>query len=97
MADSISAKRFFVSGSVQGVGYRFFTQRVAAQIGVYGYVRNLFDERVEVYAVGTGEQLRALRIELKRGPRGASVEEVAEDAAEVLPEYANGFSIENER
>jgi acylphosphatase len=89
--------RFYVSGSVQGVGYRFFAQLVAARIGVHGYVRNLFDGRVEVYAMGTKEQLRALRIELKRGPRGASVEEVAEDAADVLPEYAKGFSIEYER
>jgi acylphosphatase len=96
VADSLEAKRFYVSGSVQGVGYRFFAQRVAAQVGVNGYVKNLFDGRVEVYTIGTGEQLRALRIELKRGPRGASVEEVAEDAAEMLPEFANEFSIEYE-
>ena len=94
MADSIGAKRFYVSGSVQGVGYRFFAELVAARLGVRGYVKNLFDGRVEVYAIGTGEQLRALRSELKRGPIGASVEEVAEDAAEIMAEYANGFSIE---
>lgn len=76
------------------MGYRFFAQLVAARLGVHGYVKNLFDGRVEVYAIGTGEQIRALRSELKRGPRGASVEEVGEDAAEMLPEYANGFSIE---
>jgi acylphosphatase len=96
VADSLEAKRFYVSGSVQGVGYRFFAQLVAARIGVNGYVKNLFDGRVEVYAIGTNEQLRALRSELRRGPRGASVEEVAEDAAEILPEFANGFSIEYE-
>jgi acylphosphatase len=89
--------RFYVSGGVQGVGYRFFTQRVAAQLRVNGYVRNLFDGRVEVYAIGSDEQMRALHAELKRGPRGASVEEVAEDFAEILPEYAKDFSIEYER
>ena len=93
MAESLEAKRFYVSGSVQGVGYRFFAQRVAVRLRVNGYVKNLFDGRVEVYAIGTSEQVRALRVELKRGPRGASVEEVAEDAAEMLPEYANDFSI----
>ncbi len=97
MTDSLEAKRFYVSGSVQGVGYRFFAQLVAARLGVHGYVKNLFDGRVEVYAIGTNEQLRALRSELKRGPRGAIVEEVGEDAAETIAEYANGFSIEYER
>jgi acylphosphatase len=97
VADSIRAMRFYVSGSVQGVGYRFFAQLVAARLGVHGYVKNLFDGRVEVYAMGTDEQLREMRRELKRGPRGASVEEVGEDAAEMLPEYSKGFSIEYER
>ncbi len=97
MVESIGAKRFYVSGSVQGVGYRFFAERVAARLGVNGYVKNLYDGRVEVYAIGTNEQLRALRSELKCGPRGASVNEVAEDAAEMLAEYGNAFSIEFER
>jgi acylphosphatase len=96
VADSLEAKRFYVSGSVQGVGYRFFAQRAAARIGVNGYVKNLFDGRVEVYAIGTGEQLRVLRVELKRGPRWAGVEEVVEDAAGMLREYSNDFSIEYE-
>jgi hypothetical protein len=46
------AKRFFVSGMVQGVGFRFFAERTAASLGVGGYVKNLFDGRVEVYAIG---------------------------------------------
>jgi acylphosphatase len=97
VAESIRAMRFYVSGEVQGVGYRFFAQLVAARTGVHGYVKNLFDGRVEVYAMGTEEQLRELRSELQRGPRGASVEGVAEDVAEILPEYSKEFSIEYER
>lgn len=81
---------------VQGVGYRFFTQRAAAKHGICGYAKNLYDGRVEVYAIGSAEQLRALRGDLKRGPFSASVEEVAEDDAEVLQQYASGFSIEHE-
>ena len=87
-----TAKRFYVSGIVQGVGYRFFARRAAAALGITGYVKNLMDGRVEVYAIGTLEQLRALRKELKRGPSAASVDEVAEDDAEILGEHTQEFS-----
>jgi len=90
------AKRFYVSGFVQGVGYRFFAQRIAGQLGISGYVKNLRDGRVEVYAIAPDEGLRELRRELRRGPRGATVEEVAEDDAELMSQYMNGFSIEHE-
>ena len=81
---------------VQGVGYRFFAQRVAERLGVAGYAKNLRDGRVEVYAIGTAEQLRELRGELERGPRHASVSGVAEEAAEVLSRWAGGFTIERD-
>lgn len=90
------AKRFYVSGFVQGVGYRFFAQRIAGQLGVSGYVKNLRDGRVEIYAIASDEELRELRRELRRGPRGATVEEVTEDDAELISQYMNGFSIEHE-
>ena len=64
MATEPLAKRFVVSGSVQGVGFRYFAERVALRLGVAGYVKNLPDGRVEVYAIGTAAQLDALRGEL---------------------------------
>jgi len=88
------ARRFYVSGRVQGVGYRFFACHAAEQQGVTGYARNLRDGRVEVYAIGTEGQLRALLAELRRGPRHASVEEVGEADAELLPQFASHFSID---
>jgi acylphosphatase len=88
------AKRFYVSGNVQGVGYRFFAERVANQLGLAGYVKNLFDGRVEVYAIGDGDRLGALKRELLSGPRMASVSAVIEAEAEFLPAFSNGFSIE---
>ena len=91
------AKRFFVSGGVQGVGFRYFVERTAASLGVNGYVRNLFDGRVEVYAIGNAEQMNALRTALRRGPRMASVENVEEIDADFLREHANVFSIENDQ
>jgi acylphosphatase len=90
------AKRFHVSGNVQGVGFRFFAERVANRLGVNGYVKNLFDGGVEVYAIGTEIQLNALKAELQRGPRMSSVDRVAESDAELLTEFSNGFSIERE-
>jgi len=68
---------------VQGVGFRYFTQRVAAELGLGGYVRNLDDGRVEVYAVGPEEKLSELAGRLHHGPRWAEVDGVDEQEAEV--------------
>ena len=65
------ARRYLIRGRVQGVGFRYFAQRVAADIGVNGYTRNLDDGRVEVYAVGGAEQLSELAGLLWKGPRWA--------------------------
>lgn len=92
--EQIIARRYFVSGVVQGVGFRYFSQGAAVNLGIAGYARNLSDGRVEVYAIGTKGQLKALRSLLERGPRMASVERVTEEDAEVTPQYASGFSIE---
>lgn len=68
---------------MQGVGFRYFTQRVAAELGLGGYVRNLDDGRVEVYAVGPEEKLSELAGRLHHGPRWAEVDGVDEQEAEV--------------
>jgi len=90
------AKRFFISGSVQGVGFRFFAKRTAASLGVGGYARNLFDGRVEVYAIGNAEQMDAIKSALSRGPRMAAVHKLDEFDAELLSGYADLFSIESD-
>jgi acylphosphatase len=96
VAVETQAKRFYVSGRVQGVGFRFFAERTASSLGVGGYVRNLFDGRVEVYAIGSADQMEALRNALQRGPRMAGVDRVDEHDADILREYANVFSIESD-
>jgi acylphosphatase len=90
------ARRFFISGLVQGVGFRFYAQRVADRHGVSGYVKNLRDGRVEVYAIGSAQQLDALRNDLERGPQMASVDRVEEDDATIEPRYLDGFQIERD-
>ena len=76
---------------MQGVGYRYFAEQAAARAGVSGYVRNLDDGRVEVYAVGSKDQLAALAGELRKGPRWADVRGV--DEAEAADEDCHGFRI----
>jgi acylphosphatase len=77
------ASRFFVRGRVQGVGFRYFAQRAASQLGLAGYVRNLDDGSVEVYAVGPAEQLAELAGYLQKGPRWAEVRGVEQQDAAV--------------
>ena len=78
------------------MGFRYFVERTAASLSVGGFVRNLFDGRVEVYALGNAAQIEALRNALRRGPRMAAVHRVDELDAELLENYANAFSIESD-
>ncbi len=80
---------------VQGVGYRFFAQDAAERLGLSGYVRNLRDGRVEVYAIGGAEQLAEFCAALQRGPSMARVAHVAEERAQLDERYAGEFVIEH--
>jgi acylphosphatase len=92
----MTAKRYFISGEVQGVGYRFFAVRMAQRLGIAGFVRNLRDGRVEVYAIADAEQHEDLRHALEHGPNMARVASVIDQDAETLPRYSDGFAIEEE-
>lgn len=72
------ARRFLISGEVQGVGFRFFAQRVAARHQVVGYVKNLNDGRVEALAEGPVLSVEAFKHELATGPRFSSVDHIEE-------------------
>jgi acylphosphatase len=85
------AARFFVTGRVQGVGFRFFAVAEAERLGLSGYVRNLRDGRVEAYAIGAPEQLAQFRARLEDGPRLSGVKFVAEEAADIDSQFASGF------
>jgi acylphosphatase len=87
-----SARRWIVRGRVQGVGFRYFAQHAAADLGLTGYARNLDDGRVEVYAAGAEERLQQLAGLLHRGPRWADVRGVEEQEAAV--HQYGGFRIE---
>ena len=65
-----------VHGDVQGVGFRYFVQRKAQQLGLTGWVRNNDDGTVELVAEGTRQQLEDLKRVLEEGPRLARVDRV---------------------
>jgi acylphosphatase len=96
MHETQVVRRYYVSGMVQGVGYRYFARQVAQRLGVAGYVKNLRDGRVEVYAIGPPSLLASLREELERGPSGASVSSVAEVEAPLDSKFAARFSVERD-
>jgi len=88
-----TAKKFVISGRVQGVGYRFFAERWAEQLGIAGYVKNLWDGSVEVYAIGDAESLEQFKLRLGEGPRMARVTGVSASDAAVDRRYPR-FMIE---
>jgi acylphosphatase len=87
-----TARRWFVRGRVQGVGYRWFAQREALALGLRGWARNLDDGRVEVYAVGPVRKLDAFAGRLHCGPQWSDVRGVEELEAAV--EAGASFHIE---
>lgn len=68
--------QLLISGTVHGVGYRWWTTMTAVRLDLAGWVRNLDDGRVEVIARGTKDSLRALEEACHEGPNAASVNEV---------------------
>lgn len=67
------ARKLYISGEVQGVGYRFFAQRSSARHQVRGYVKNLADGRVEVWVEGSAAAVDRFKQDLAAGPVKAKV------------------------
>lgn len=87
------AKKYVISGRVQGVGFRFFVERWAGQLGICGYAKNLWDGTVEVYAIGDPASLEQLKLQLAEGPGAARVSGVTESDEAVDKRYTR-FMIE---
>lgn len=86
---------FLVRGRVQGVGFRWFVHREAAELGLHGHVRNNDRGEVEVIAAGSAEALAELRAELGKGSRGSRVDAVSEHELDESEGNALGpFTIE---
>jgi len=70
------ARRFVISGRVQGVGFRWFVHDTATREGVAGWVTNLLDGRVEAFVEGEHDAVGRVESALHVGPRSAHVERV---------------------
>lgn len=87
----ITRAHVFVSGTVQGVGYRFSTVDQANQLGISGWVRNLPDDRVEAVFEGTPAAVEEMIHWCHKGPPAAVVKNVAVEYKE--SEGIRGFQI----
>jgi len=87
----MKAMKAWVYGRVQGVGFRYYTQREAKSLGVKGYAKNLDDGSVEVFICGEQQQVDALLNWLKVGPRTARVERVLAEPCQPDPSL-QGFT-----
>jgi acylphosphatase len=86
---------YLVKGRVQGVGFRWFVQREASEIGLKGWVRNTDEGDVEIVAAGDLEDLAELKDALRKGSRGSRVDAVIEhELAESEGENLGEFNIE---
>ena len=57
-------KHFYFSGRVQGVGFRYRSYYIAQSMGLTGWVRNLWDDRVEMEVQGSPDQINELILHL---------------------------------
>ena len=76
--DARVRKGFRVTGRVQGVGFRWWTQKTASSLDLRGTVRNCRDGSVEVHAAGSKESVESLERRLHEGPSSARVQDVDE-------------------
>ena len=86
---------FLIRGRVQGVGFRWFVHREAAELGLRGWVKNTDSGDVEIVAAGDADVIAELRAELHRGSRGSRVDTVIEhELTEAEGEALGVFEIE---
>jgi acylphosphatase len=88
----LTARRYLVSGRVQGVGFRFYVLEAAEAEGISGSVKNLPDGRVEVIAEGERAAVDRFEGRIRRGPPAARVKDV-ETTAQVPSGRITGFRI----
>jgi acylphosphatase len=86
------ARRFLITGRVQGVGFRYFAQSAAAREGIHGWARNLPGGGVEAFAEGESEALERFERAIRHGPPGARVDDV--DVESTVPTGRDsGFTV----
>lgn len=88
----MTARQYFFSGRVQGVGFRYATKRLATGFELVGWVKNLDDGRVELQIMGEEDELDDFLQELHDSPLGHHIQEQEERTVPLLEEV-EGFTI----
>jgi acylphosphatase len=83
---------YIVKGRVQGVAFRFYTQKAARDYNIEGTVKNLYNGDVEVYAQGEEENIRQFEVFLRSGPPAAHVLQLIKEESDTPLKYP-GFQI----
>lgn len=78
---------FYISGRVQGVGFRYFVYTKAKELGLMGYTKNLYDGRVETVVEGEKKLVSDLFEKLKQGPSMSRVEKVTADYSDYTGQF----------
>ena len=94
MSPQAIARHAFIRGRVQGVAFRWCTREEAVRVGVFGWVRNLADGRVEAWVEGGNGAVSTLVEWLQHGPTGAHVTGV--EILEVVPAGFESFSVRSD-
>jgi len=87
------AAQILVKGRVQGVGFRWFAMREAERLGITGYVKNLANGHVEIYAEGERDIVQHFKQIISRGPSYGRVDELDFSEMPFQDKYRN-FSVE---
>ena len=87
------ARRYLISGRVQGVGFRFFAEAAGRREGLQGWVRNLPDGRVEVVCEGDADAIERFERAIRQGPPSARVDRVEIDSTSFTIGPETGFNI----
>lgn len=85
-------RKYIVHGRVQGVGFRYFTRKMAEAFDIAGVVRNASDGSVEIVASGSAENHRSFKEQIGIGPDGARVDKIT--VQELAPERFDGFNVQ---
>ena len=91
----IVTQHLLIKGSVQGVGFRFFTKSEAQKHKISGWVRNLKDGRVEALVQGMRDDLERFLVIVRRGPIRAKVEELVIQRIDLEKSLVDFLIIEN--
>jgi acylphosphatase len=93
MESALYSLHILVSGRVQMVGYRYYTVYRARKYGLSGWVKNLYDGKVEIEAEGNRSSLTMFLEDIRVGPSSAEVSHVLDAWSEIDSRNHNGFNV----